>query len=448
MKKLLILSLFMSGTMSTHALLISEIMSNPTGDDGGREWVELYNDTTVPVDISALTISIKGGAAIVTTPLSGGTTLNAGEYAIIASTVSGVTKFLQDYPLYNGSLFKSSISLVNTGVTSIEIKLNGVSLDILSSYTAAKEGMTLSRVNGSFIQTTPTPGSENSAPAVVDTTTPTDTTATTTTEHQVTVAQMSPPSPDIILYMPFEKTVVAGAETEFSTYGMTRAGKTIDGLTCTWAFGDGGQAVGTSTKYRYAYAGRYVAQVEGTNGYVAGTGRMTVRVVPPDIAISAIASGKYGTYVDITNPNPYDLDFSQWKLLINGSAFPFPKNTLLAAGGVTHFSGVAMGFASSTISSGTVVQILFPNQEEVTKYIKDEGLVLGAATTTIATTMPIKSILIQAPARVYQKVIVKTVPHASAATSTIVASTTSVTRVVHTQKDTRIVAWFKGLFGR
>ncbi len=442
MKKFIAFMVGVGGLMQVHALVINEIMSNPTGDDNGREWVELYNDTQDTVDLSALTISIKGGNAVVATAVGGGTSLVAGGYAIVGSTVSNATKFLQDYPSYTGPLFKSSISLVNTGVTSIEIKLSGVSADILASYTAAKEGSTLSEINGSFVTASPTPGAENQAPSS-DTTqdTTTSTTTATTTQNQVTVAQMSPPSADIVFYMPFEKTVVAGAETEFSTYATNRAGKVIDGLAATWAFGDGGQGTGTSTKYRYAYTGRYFAQVEGTNGYVAGTGRMLVRVVPPDISINGIASGKYGAYIDITNPNPYDLDLSQWQLSIDSAVFPFPKNTLLLSNGTTHFSGLAMGFANITISSSTLIRILFPNAEEVTRYVPQVGEVLGAATTTQSVKVSPSSM----PQKIYPKVAVKTV---TASTTTVNVKASSSVRVAAAKKDTRIVAFFRSLFGK
>ena len=140
MKPIFISLVLLSAFFQAHALTINEVMSNPVGDDGGREWIELYNETDTDVDVSSLSISIKGGTFIAVTPVSGGVTVLARGYAIIGSTVSGVNKFSLDYPGYNSPLFKSAISLVNTGVTSIEIKLQGISADILTSYTAAKEG--------------------------------------------------------------------------------------------------------------------------------------------------------------------------------------------------------------------------------------------------------------------------------------------------------------------
>ena len=77
------------------------------------------------MDISGLSVSIKGGSFASTFPIQGGTILPARGYAIIGSMVSSATKFLQDYSSYNGVLLRSSISLVNTGITSIDLKLNG-----------------------------------------------------------------------------------------------------------------------------------------------------------------------------------------------------------------------------------------------------------------------------------------------------------------------------------
>lgn len=441
MKISLALLMFALGIVQTHALIVSEVMSNPTGDDGGREWIEIYNETNADIDLSSMTISIKGSTAIAATSLQGGVVLPASGYAVIASIVSGQTKFLQDYASYSGILFKSSISLVNTGVTSIDIKLQGSTVASIPSYTAAKEGSTLSFVQGAYGIGTPTPGSENIlAPSIGGTV---SSTSSTVTENQTTVAQMSPPSPDIVLYMPTEKVVVAGAETYFNVAGMTRSGKVIDGLSFVWAFGDGGQGVGSSTKHRYVYSGRYLAQVEGMSATIAGTGRMIVRVVPPDIEIVDVSSGKYGTYVDISNPNMYDLDISQWMLTFDGAAFHFPKNTLISSGATTRFAGASMGFAGTTVSKNTVVKILFPNLEEVTRFAPVEnsisaGTVLGVATTTKAL-----------PVQVKQKVSTRTTPQtATTSAPAQVKAATSTIKTISSTRDTRLVGWFKSMFRR
>ncbi len=441
MKSIILILAFLSMTVSTHALVINEVMSNPLGDDSGREWIEIYNNSESSVDLTTLTISVKGGTFVPITPVSGGVTLAPHGYAIIGSTVSLTTRFTQDYPSYNGPLLKSAISLVNTGVTSLEIKMSGSVADTLSSYTAAKEGNTYSLLNGTFAAGAPTPGEENKT-VISEEVLPTTTDPSGT---QSTLPRSSSPSADIVLYLPTEKTVVAGAPSLFLVSSMTHAGKGINDMVYTWAFGDGGQSTGSSTLYRYLYPGRYVAQVEGTNGLIAGTGRMIVRVVSPDILLSSIGSGKYGNYIDLTNPSAYDLDISSWKILIDGAPFSFPKNTLLAHG-VTRFTGVAMGFASTTVSSSTLIKLLFPNMDEVLrvtqggesnpstfeKKIVQITLVPGVNLSTRQPPLS-KSILIRATSS-------KAVSTITTTTSNMVSKTTN--------KDVRLATWIKSLFGR
>ncbi len=422
------------------ALTINEVMSNPVGDDNGREWIEIYNEGSADVDLSTMTVSIKGGSAVATTPLQGGTTLPPNGYAIIGSVVSGQTKFLQDYPNYSGPLFRSSVSLVNTGITSIDIKLNGITVASLPSYTAAKEGLTFSYIGGNYSAGNPTPGADNQA---VDTT-PTNngtSTSATSTETQVTVAQLTPPSSDIVIYLPTEKIAVAGALTDFSVFSQTRAGKAINDLNYTWSFGDGGQSAGSSTFHRYEYSGRYIAQVEALNANTTGSGRMVVRVVSPDISITSAGNGKYGAYVDIKNPNSYDLDLSNWRFSVDGAVYSFPKNTWLLAGQTTRFSGNAMGFASTTVSASTSMKILFPSLEEVVHY---EMSPTATSTLAVVSSVPKVSPVSYVAVKPSPKMVLGA--STTTARESLAASTTKSSNLK--AKDTRLIAWIKLLLHR
>lgn len=424
------LGIFLGLPFSVSALVVSEIMSNPTGDDNGREWIELYNDGSAEVDLSSLSVSIKGANPIAASLLQGSAILAPNGYAIVGSTVSGATKFLQDYPSYSSPLFRSSISLVNSGATSIDIKVSGTTVASVPSYTAAKEGATLSLISGSYVTGTPTPGSDNQA---LDSSS-NNSTASTTTNTQVTVSQMTPPSPNVVIYLPEEKVVVAGAQSKFSVFGLTREGKPINDLTYIWAFGDGGQGIGSSTDHTYFYSGRYIAQVEATNQTIYGVGRMVVRVVAPDVVISGTGSGKYGSYIDVSNPNSYDLDMSGWTLTINGWGYPFPKNTILPANTTVHFAGQTMGFASTTLASSTI-RIMFPNLEEVTRYTAP-----GSASASIVQATTTQPIVKKVIAKIQP---VKTVLGTSTVNTVPVKTIATTTKSISPAKDTRIVSWLK-----
>lgn len=422
------------GIGNAQALSVSEIMSNPVGDDAGREWVEVYNESDVAIDITTLAISIKGGNFVSVVPVEGGVSVPPKGYAIVSSIVSAsspVSRFLDSgtgYPNYAGILARvaSSVSFVNTGTTSIDLRLNGSVVDSLS-YTPAGEGKTLSRVEGVFVSGAPTPGLENQASV-------SQTSANETSNNQTVLTQISPPSPDIVLYLPSEKLVVAGAETEFSVYGMTRAGQIIDGLSATWSFGDGGHAMGTTTGYAYAYPGRYLVRVDAGNAYVRGVGTVQAVVVSPEVIIKRYGFGKYGAYVDIENPNSYDLDLSQWRLWIGFGNYVFPKNTVIAGHSVTRISGRAMGFEKTIFREGDVIKLTFPNLEEITRLPIGKNEIQEATSTVVAMEQ--------------KKINTPMVPVAKKVTSIQLVATTSFAIAQKPTRDTRLVSWFKSMFTR
>ncbi len=442
-KKFLFIVVLLSLFERLNALSINEIFSNPTGDDSGREWIEVYNDTDNAVDIGSLTLSIKGGNPIIATPVSGGVSIPPHGYGVIGSTVSGATRFLQDYPEYNGVLFKSSISLVNTGVTSIDIRLGGTVVDTVSSYTAAKEGKSYAKVSGQFVTATPSPGKENIADESVSTS-DAQATTTSTTGTQTTIPQMSPPSADMTLYLPFERTVVAGAPTEFSVYALTGTGKAVSQISYTWAFGDGGQGVGSTTVYRYMYPGNYLVYVDGTTGSVAGKARMKVRVVSPDISISSIKTSNVGSYVEITNPNLYELDISGWKLSIDGAMYSFPFTTVLLPG-VTKVSSYALGFASSTYNASTTIKLLFGDNTEVVRAKESARNSPVTATSSISDiSFTTKNSFTQKESIRQTARIIQPKPPRSQVSSSTVTPSSVITQTAH--RDNRIATFFKSLF--
>jgi hypothetical protein len=264
-----------------------------------------------------------------------------------------------------------------------------------------------------------------------------DATTTPPTGTQGTIPQMSPPSSDIVIYLPQEKTVVAGAPSTFSAYGLTHDGKAINGLSYKWSFGEGGEAVGSTTLYRYLYPGRYMVQVEAGNTSVVGVGKMIVRVVSPDLQVSSVATGKYGKYIDVTNPNKYDLDISGWKLVINDIPFSFPHNTVLLQGS-TRFPLAIMGLASTTLASSTIIKILFPTSEEVLRVRQAEllssSLLPLHQSTSSLPLKKVKSMKYDSPKK---------------EVSSIVYATSSSKGVDLTvKKDTRIASFVRSLFGR
>jgi hypothetical protein len=210
-------------------------------------------------------------------------------------------------------------------------------------------------------------------------------------------------------------------------------------------FGDGGSAVGSTTLYRFSYPGRYITVVDATNGLVAGSAKMNVDVVAPDITLSSFKLGKQGVYIDINNRGGSDLELSYWKLSINGALYTFPKNTFIGEG-VTHIAGAALGFASTSLATTTLIRLLFQNMEEVTRTLYEPTATAPhKEEITNATNLvkyqdkkyPVKDIYTQ-----------KTVTTKSKKVNQSSATSSSVTIVQNKQKDARLSIFFKSLFSK
>ncbi len=143
---------------------ITEVMYDADGTDAKREWVELYNGGSEPVDISKWKFTDKSNHVINVPPKNGGSgssTLAPGAYVILASDAA---TFSQEHPGVQ-SVLDTTMSL-NNAASSISI-LNGTVLVDSVSYTktqgASDDGDSLQLNAGMWIHARPTPGSANAS---------------------------------------------------------------------------------------------------------------------------------------------------------------------------------------------------------------------------------------------------------------------------------------------
>jgi hypothetical protein len=123
----------------------------------------------------------------------------------------------------------------------------------------------------------------------------------------------------------------------------------------------------------------------------------------------------------------------------------------LASNNVTHISGVAMGFASTTIATSTVVKILFPNQEEVTRFTDKETPIAFpsfASATMMIKTAANQKVFVQ---KQFSQVVGKLKSEVSSASSSLKNSSTTNHLALSKnefQKDARIVTFLRSMFGK
>ena len=108
MKKLILIFLFLSFQFA-FALTITEIMYNPEGNDTGREWIEVFNNSSETINI----LSGKNGWRINDGKnhlFEENLTVYPQEIIVI---VQDKSLFLKDYPNFQGKMIQANFSLKN-----------------------------------------------------------------------------------------------------------------------------------------------------------------------------------------------------------------------------------------------------------------------------------------------------------------------------------------------
>ncbi len=148
---------------------INELMYNPSGSDDGNEWIELYNNGTVDLNVSGWKLfedDVRHRVII----YSGNYTIPRNSYFIITSDGE---RFLQNHPSYNSSVFRSSFSLSNSGEYLALMDSSGKITDNFtysSSFGGNGNGMSIEFHDNGWAESSisgGTPGTFNSIPVIV-----------------------------------------------------------------------------------------------------------------------------------------------------------------------------------------------------------------------------------------------------------------------------------------
>jgi len=143
------------------AMIINEIFYDYPGADDDHEWIEIFNDENISVDITGWKF-FEDGTNHNLNLISGSFVISSGGYAIISDDD---VQFLKDYPGFNSTLIDSSFSLSNTGETlvlknsSLEEVFN---ITYFSSWGGDGNNKSICFFNNSWGECSLTPGYDNS----------------------------------------------------------------------------------------------------------------------------------------------------------------------------------------------------------------------------------------------------------------------------------------------
>ncbi len=337
---LLILALLFP-SFSHAQVFINEIMYDLPGTDSGREWVEVYNAGSSPIDLSTYKFS-EATTNHTIKSISGSTSISSGSYGVIADDTN---KFLVDWPGFSGNLFDSSFSLNNTGATlTLKDSSSGISDQVTYSSTqgANGDGNTLQKSSPAWISAVPTPGSLNSNTPIVSTSTPPGVTPSDPTEDDSSGGGSLSSHTSIVSiseYIEHDKFSITAGRDRLVMVGIpvdfeAKANMYDNNTHYSWTFGDGTVGDGKKVKHTYQYPGDYVAVVNGTSGEDKYVSRTNIKVIKPKLVVEEANE----VYIKIKNDSGYEVNLFGSEIDSGASVFKFPKDSIILKGNSAIFS--------------------------------------------------------------------------------------------------------------
>lgn len=357
-----------------NAQVFSEIMYDPEGTDTGREWVEIYNNTDIKIDLSKYKLfeaNTKHGIVFVT----GSQLVGPGGFAVITDNAE---KFITDYPNFSGNLFDSAFSLNNTGEFLDILNLAGSSTDQVSYMADEKinnNGLSLQKIGDwlgdAFEVGVPTPGTENSTDLPTDTT-ETDNNSVSTGS---TTSSGTSDSPGTLSSHSETVTVLNYSTTKKIKIGVGRKRLVSvfepisfeldtnlskgESAGFTWSFGDGEVGRGKKTEHKYKFPGLYQVIVRANSKKLGkAVSRTEVRVVEPKVSIE-IKDFLGNKGLSIKNLGKYELNLGGFSV----DNFEFPKDTIIKAGENIVFDRELIGVSSGPTTTSSLLLLKYPNDK-------------------------------------------------------------------------------------
>lgn len=365
-----------SASQASAAVVISEIMYDPSGTDTKHEWIEVCNTGGSAVDIGQYKLN-ESGTNHGFTSVKGGTSLGAQGCAVLADDAP---TFLTDYPSFAGILLDTSFSLSNTGEPLILRDASLADVDGIS-YTntqgANGDGSSLHRSGSTFASGVASPGTEPALSAntgtQADTTTPTDTgtqtnngtsTSVTTVFHTVTIE----PPPRVFIRVPDQLSGVAQSVVFFTAETYNAKGN-VASAQVSWVFGDGFSEKGSKVTHVYTRPGVYNVTViaettDGLNDEVS----MIVTITDNNLLFSITDDG---TEVSLTNGSTTVLDLTGYRIIAGSSTFYFPEKTRILAGKTLVLSTESMKLSSEIVHTHEAILMYPDTKTKQYAYAKD-----------------------------------------------------------------------------
>lgn len=350
-------------------IIINEIMYDPEGTDTGREWIEIYNDGGVDIDLATERLNENGVNHTFKSFNTPTAILGAGKYAIVADSPE---KFLLDYTNYSDLLIDSAFSLNNTGEALSIVDADGNVIDTVtysSEWGAGGNGNSLQKNSGVWIpgevtlakENVTVPADESDEGNSGSTTTSTSSSSTSSTSTSSSSSGSSSTSssgsshssqsvltsykPKVALEIGIGRDRIGFINTPVSFHANHNQEKST-GVKYLWSFGDGDSATGKRVEHTYYSGGEYNVVTNASQSGEQAVSRIKVSIREPELTILASNRGKL---VDILLENNSKFEVNVGGFEISKSdgegknTFIFPQDTIINSGKAVNIMGEISG---------------------------------------------------------------------------------------------------------
>ena len=381
-QKITIFSLILFAPLILNAqIIITEIMYNPEGTDSGREWIEVYNLGSEPVDISDykfLENEVNHKLSAHNLSDVDSLIIKAGEYAVIADNS---TKFLVDYT-EKGLLIDSAFSLKNTGEEISMINLDGLVTDLFNyspDLGADGNGNSL-QLNGSdWIPAEPTPfvvnktepdnetdsggGSTDSDSSSSSSSGSSSNSSGDSTHSSISELSEYKPKIDLKVSAGRERHVSVNTEIDFE---LIHNQDSDNGISAVWSMGDGTQIRGKKIDHIYNSTGVFNIVLNAKNKEEQSTTRTKVYVSEPTIELTYKMWGK-AVDVLLKNTSKKEINVGEYSLYIESDSdrqkFEIAQDTIVDSGQILNLSHKITGFNVGDSNNDIILH--YPNGEKL-----------------------------------------------------------------------------------
>jgi len=381
MKRTFLLFLAIILPIFTNAQIeINEIMYDLEGPDSGREWVEVFNNSTSEVNLSDWKFNDGSNHVLNEPPKNGGKgffLIPAYGYIVFADNAE---IFFTEHPDYSGVLIDTVMSLNNTAdilklFNKEEMEIDSVSYN--NTFGASGDGNSLQKVNNKWLPASPSFGSQNSGPKESQNqNNQSDNSNFLNNEQLFNNSYSASLEEESVKYIRDDKTLFK--ESKIKAYagenklGISGADIVFDGnaaglkdypldsakIRFVWNFGDGAYYEGKTAKHSYFFPGSYVAVLDVASGEYTASDRVAVKVLANEIFISE-ADANYG-WIEFYNNAQDTIDISFWQVSLFGKNFVFPKNTFFGGKKYLVVSQAISGIDFVNKKEGEI-KLLYPN---------------------------------------------------------------------------------------